>query len=70
MLGQHAYTDGVEDTTPAADGVAAETETTWVNMVQDQILLYDEEADTVFGDRKDVEKRCAATQKSLALRMP
>lgn len=39
------------------------SETTWINMVRDQIFLTDDDADAVFGGGKDVEKRCAAMQK-------
>lgn len=39
------------------------SETTWINMVRDQIFLTDDGADAVFGGGKDVEKRCAAMQK-------
>lgn len=39
------------------------SETTWINMVRDHIFLTDDDADAVFGDGKNVEKRCAAMQK-------
>lgn len=45
------------------DYACQSSETTWINMVKDQIFLSDDEADAVFGDGKDVEKRCAAMQK-------
>lgn len=39
------------------------SENLWINMVWDQISLTDDEAGAIFGDGKDVEKRCAAMQK-------